>query len=92
MAFDLPLPLVLRKAGWRVKIRDREIREPPHVTIIRRTYSWRIDLREEHFMDDRPDPADVPDDLLQVIRKNWRLLCRRWNEMYPTNPVADDEV
>jgi hypothetical protein len=53
VAYDLPLPLVLKNAGWKVKIFDREIREPPHLTIIRRTQRWRINLRTRTFMDAR---------------------------------------
>jgi len=90
--FNLPLPVVLSNAGWKVKIFDREIREPPHVTIIRKLDKWRIDLRTRTFMDARPKPSDVPDEVLQIIGHNWALLCQQWDEMYPTNPVADDEV
>ena len=67
VAYDLPLPLVLKNAGWKVKIFDREIREPPHLTIIRRTQRWRINLRTRTFMDARPPPAEVPAALLQII-------------------------
>jgi len=74
-----------------VKIADKEIREPPHVTISRKTDRWRFDLREKEFMDRLPDPANVPDSLLQIIERHWTLLCRQWNAMYPNNPVADDE-
>lgn len=91
MPYDLWLPPVLRNAGWRVKIRDKEIREPPHVTIIRKTRSWRINLRTREFMDERPDPADIPSNLLEIISQSWTLLCQQWNEMYPDNPIADNE-
>ena len=43
-------------------------------------------------MDARPKPSDVPDEVLQIIGRKWALLCQQWDEMYPTNPVADDEV
>jgi hypothetical protein len=92
MPFDLPLPPVLSNVGWRVKIRDKEIREPPHVTIVRKTCSWRINLRTKEFMDKRPHPRMVPEDLLQIIQQNWVQLCQQWDAMYPNNPVADDEV
>lgn len=49
MAFDLPLPVPLRKQGWRVKIRDKERLEPPHATILRRTTAWRLSLRTAEF-------------------------------------------
>lgn len=92
MAYTLPLTDALRKARWKVKIRDKETREPPHVTIIRRTSAWRIDLRSGDFMDDDPDPADVPEKLIDLIKDEgtWQQLCDKWNEMYPNNPVSDD--
>lgn len=94
MAFNLRLPDGLRKAGWKVKIRDKETREPPHVTIIRRTDAWRINLRSGQFMDVLPDPSDVPSEIIDLIREEgtWRRLRDEWNGMYPNNPVpVDDE-
>jgi len=37
MAFALTLTTALKRARWKVKIRDKETREPPHVTILRGT-------------------------------------------------------
>lgn len=93
MAFDLRLPDAVRKARWKVKIRDKETREPPHVTIIRRTEAWRIDLRSGTFMDARPDPSEVPDEIVEFIREEdtWQQLCDAWDEMYPNNPVSGQE-
>jgi hypothetical protein len=75
-----------------VKIRDKEIREPPHVTVIRKTIAWRIDLRTRQFMDARPNPSDIPPELIRIIEDHWTLLCQQWDAMYPNNPVADHEV
>ena len=58
MPIDFPLPTSLKKAGWKVKIREKETREPPHVTILRGTQAWRVNLRTGEFMDTRPDPDD----------------------------------
>jgi hypothetical protein len=93
MAYTLPLTAALKKARWKVKIRDKEIREPPHVTIIRRTRAWRIGLRTGAFLDDSPDPADVPEDLIELIHDEaaWQRLCDEWDRMYPDNPVVADE-
>jgi hypothetical protein len=93
MAYTLPLTAALRKARWKVKIRDKETREPPHVTIIRGTDAWRIDLRTREFMDDDPDPAEVPDELIELItdEATWQQLCNEWDRMYPNNPVSEDE-
>ena len=93
MPAELSLPVPLKRALWKVKIRDNETREPPHVSILRRTKTWRINLRTGLFMDARPDPAEVPQRLLVFIREetNWNWLCDRWDEMYPNNPVASRE-
>ncbi len=93
MAFSLPLPSHLSLAKWKVKIRDKETREPPHTTIIRGTRSWRIDLRTGRFMDDVPDPKEVSDDLLQWVMSptNWEMICNAWDRMYPGNPVSADQ-
>ncbi|MGH7200300.1 MAG: hypothetical protein ACREJB_06820 [Planctomycetaceae bacterium] len=92
MPVNLELPTALRRARWKVKILEKETREPPHVTILRRTQKWRIDLRTGEFMDRRPDPSDVPESLINLIRTNWQWLCEQWDEKYPENPVegADD--
>ena len=89
----MPLPQQLRVARWRVKIRDKETREPPHVTILRGTAAWRINLRTGRFMDKRPKPADVPDEVIEHImsEENWDLLRQQWDLMYPRNPVQGEE-
>lgn len=93
MAFTFPLPNALRKARWKVKIRDKETREPPHVTIIRGTDAWRINLRTGEFMDGKPDPADVPSEIIALIKgeRAWQQLCDEWDAMYPNNPVSGDD-
>jgi hypothetical protein len=95
MAFSLALPRFLSRSGWKVKIRDRERVEPPHATILRGTHAWRIDLRTGRLLDGRPDPRDVPEELLDFVREEsiWNRLCAEWDRMYPANPVrgADDE-
>jgi len=96
MPFDLLLPAALKKARWKVKIREKETREPPHVTILRKTKAWRINLRTRQFMDDQPDPDQVPAALLQHIHAadNWTRLCDEWDRKYSDNPVqqpADGE-
>ncbi|MEW4530814.1 hypothetical protein [Maioricimonas sp. JC845] len=93
MAFTFQLPDALRKARWKVKIRDKETREPPHVTILRSTDSWRINLRTGEFMDARPDPSEVPAEIIDLIREQnaWQQLCDAWDAMYPNNPVSSDD-
>lgn len=93
MAFTFPLPDALHKARWKVKIRDKETREPPHVTIIRGTDAWRINLRTGEFMDDKPKPAEVPNEIIDLIMEEhaWQELCNEWDGMYPDNPVTGED-
>lgn len=93
MPFDLPLPSGLRGRRWKVKIREKENREPPHLTILRGAKAWRIDLRTGHFMDKTPDPTEVPGDLLAHIKKAkvWKRLCQEWDAKYPNNPVQGQD-
>lgn len=76
-----------------MKIQDKETREPPHVSILRGTDKWRLNLRTGNMMDATPDPSEVPDELLRILRKstNWKWAIEAWDEMYPENPVAADE-
>jgi len=90
--FNLPLPAVFRKARWKVKIREKESREPPHVTVLHDTQAWRLDLRTGQFMDRLPDPTEVPQELVDHIKQpaNWQLLCEQWDRKYPSNPVGEN--
>ncbi len=90
MAYSLLLPAALRRARWKVKIRDKETREPPHVTIIRATDLWRIDLRTGKFMDAALEPSRVPATLIEFVKAEatWQLLCDEWDRLYPDNPVS----
>lgn len=92
MAFNLRLPDAVRKARWKVKIRDKETREPPHLTIIRGTDAWRLNLRTGEFMDEKPDPSDVPNEIIDLINEEetWQQLCDEWDAMYPDNPVSGE--
>lgn len=91
MPVELNLPVGLRRARWKVKIQEKESREPPHVSILRRTDKWRINLRTREFMDRRPPPSDVPQELMDVIRAHWQWLCEQWDAKYPDNPVVGHE-
>jgi hypothetical protein len=86
------LPDAVRKARWKVKIRDKETREPPHLTIIRGTDAWRLNLRTGEFMDEKPDPSDVPNEIIDLINEEetWQQLCDEWDAMYPDNPVSGE--
>ena len=60
MTFTLNLTEPWASRGWKVKIRDRERLEPPHVTVVHKTRTWRFGLRSEGFLDEEPDPKEVP--------------------------------
>jgi hypothetical protein len=90
VAFSLKLPKKLAR-HWAVKIRDRERVEPPHVTILRKLEAWRLNLRTAEFMDDEPDPADIPEAILAIVKEGMDLLRTRWDEMYPENPIVSGE-
>ena len=91
MAEELELPIGLKRARWKVKIQDKESREPPHVSILRGTDKWRINLRTREFMDRRPDPSEIPAELLDHVRDHWEWACEHWDAMYPDNPVVANE-
>jgi len=89
MAWSLPVPNQL-KQHWKVKIRDKERLEPPHITVLRGTDVWRINLRTGQF--EVPPGgvwSDLPDGLTSTIRDKWVLLCEQWDNMYPHNPVGE---
>jgi len=90
MPFELDVPAALQRQGWKVKIRERERVEPPHVTIIRRTKTWRYGLRGGGFLDVRPSPRDVPAELVAHVDARLADLRAAWDAMYPENPVGDD--
>lgn len=89
--FTLSLPEPWVNRGWKVKIRDRERLEPPHVTILHRTRAWRFDLRSEKFLDKEPDPGVVPKEVVVVVRSNLTLLRQEWDRMFRENRVFSQE-
>ena len=48
MPFDVPLPRRLKAEGWKVKIREKERVEPPHVTVMHKADEWRLGLRDKN--------------------------------------------
>lgn len=88
MPYNLNLPAPLPNDGWKVKIFDGEPDyEEPHVTVVRRTKTWRYSLRDREFMDEKPPPRDVDDEVMEAIHDNWETLVDEWNDRYPNNPV-----
>ena len=90
MAYELKLPKKLKDQKWKAKIRDRERVEPPHVTILHKTRAWRIGLRDGLFLDTKPPPGDVPDDLVSFVLEHRAELIAAWDQLYPENPVESE--
>lgn len=90
MAYSMTLPPGVPK-DWKVKIRDRERLEPPHVTVINGRRAWRFNLRAVRWMDDDPDPNDVPQSIRDAIHANLDRLRSEWDRMYPGNPSVATE-
>ena len=88
MPLELKLTAALKRARWKVKIQEKETREHPHVSILRGTDKWRINLRTRQFMDALPKPSAVPAELVALIERNWEIICRMWDAKYPDNPVS----
>jgi hypothetical protein len=84
ISFALPDPWDKR---WRLKIRDKETVEPPHVSLLRGTSCWRLDLRTPRFLDKRPAEREVPRKLLKHILGRHDELVVAWDALYPNNPV-----
>ena len=72
-----------------MKVRDRERVEPPHVTVLFKTVSWRFGLRELDFLDGKPSPSGVPSEIVEhlVACAVRCAAARAWDNMYPHNPV-----
>lgn len=87
-SFDLPEPW---QKHWRLKIRDKEAVEPPHVSLLRGPRCWRICLRTGLFLDRRPDPDEVPRRLTKHIRNRLDEFIPVWDAAYPLNPVNAQE-
>jgi hypothetical protein len=79
------MPSLLAKMRWKVKIRDKERVEDPHITIYK-TETWRVGLRDGRFLDGG-GWNDMPDGLQEIVETNWKRLQAEWDRMYPNNPV-----
>jgi hypothetical protein len=92
MPHELPLPKKLKAQGWKVKIREKERVEPPHVTVIHKEDEWRIGLRDGRLL---VPPGgrfkDIDPDVMQIIQVHWEQLRRAWDTMYPENPISSVE-
>ena len=91
MTYSMELPDELHARGWKVKIRNLERVEPPHVSIMQRTKVWRYGLRDPGFLDVEPSPRDVPDTVLEEVNGRIDELRAEWDRLYPANPVFSEE-
>ncbi len=89
VAFAVPAPFDER--GWRLKIRDRERVEPPHVTLMHKARRWRFGLRQQQFLDTDPPARDVPCELFAWLVIHTADYTAVWNDLYPENPVNSKE-
>ena len=92
MPFQLKLPRRLKVRGWKVKIRENERLEPPHITILCGRREWRVGLRDAEFL---IPPGGSWDDIdyavRQAIRESWDELQQAWDAKYPSNPISSPE-
>ncbi len=92
MPYDLALPKRLKAQGWKVKIREKERVEPPHVTVIHKEDEWRIGLRDgELLVPPGGRLKDIDLEVFRIIQRNWGALRRAWDEKYPENPISSVE-
>jgi len=92
MPHDVKLPNAEAQAGWKVKIREKERLEPPHVTILHRGRSRRVGLRDGAFL---VPPGgswnEIPVAVREAIEDAWEDLRRAWDAKYPSNPIGGDD-
>ena len=92
MPFNLPLPRRLKAEGWKVKIREKERVEPPHVTVIHKADEWRLGLRDsQSLMPPGGRTKDIDSAVMQIIEEHWQQLIEAWDAKYPENPVSSAE-
>jgi hypothetical protein len=92
MPHELELPRRLKAKGWKVKIREKERLEPPHLTIMCGKKEWRVGLRDKSFLVPPGGKwADIDDEVRELIEENWKNLQDAWDEKYPSNPISSEE-
>mgnify|MGYP001582160171 CR=1 FL=1 len=86
--FELPASVA---AHWKLRIRDKERVEPPHVSVLHGPRCWRWGLRERAFLDREPPPRRVPAEVINAIEAAYDDICAAWDRTYPHNPVRPKE-
>jgi hypothetical protein len=94
MPFTLNLSKALCQAGWKVKIYDAEGPEEPHVTIYRKSRTWRLSLRTGRFLDEGDKWSQIDKGVRMRIenKKNWKTLQAQWDRLHGKhNPISSEE-
>ncbi len=93
MSYKVELTQPLSKQGWKVKIRDKERLEPPHVTIIFRKKEWRFSLRDSSFLvPPGGSMKDLPREIQQLLEGEFlEILRAEWDKLYPENPIRSED-
>lgn len=87
MAFNPDLPLDLKSAGWKVKIRDKERLEEPHIANLKEPESsWRLSLLSKEFLHPGGNWREIDGGVRHAGEHNWMSLIKEWNRTYPGNP------
>ncbi len=92
MPFELALPKKLKAGGWKVKIREKERVEPPHVTIMHKADEWRLGLRDRQLL---VPPGgrikDIDAEVMTIVDEHWESLQEAWDTKYPSNPISSED-
>jgi len=92
MPYELELPRRLKARGWKVKIREKERLDPPHLTIQCKKRQWRVGLRDGAFL---VPPGgswkDIEPEVTRIIQQQWMQLQEQWDRKYPSNPIASED-
>ena len=92
MPHELGLPKSLKARGCKVKIRETERLEPPHVTVMCGNKEWRIGLRDKTFLVPPGGKwSDLDEEIREIIERNWKTLQDAWDRKYPSNPISSEE-
>ena len=92
MPHEINLSHRLKAQGWKVKIREKERLEPPHVTILCKKQEWRLALRDGAFLvPPGGDWDDIDEEVRQIVEDHWQVLQAAWDAKYPNNPISSEE-
>jgi hypothetical protein len=89
LPFELRLPNPVLAQVWKLKVRENERTEEPHVSVIFKGAAvYRYGLRSRAFLETSPDPRLVPDEIVAFILEHLDEFTTNWDRMYPENPCS----